>query len=269
MLLLRDTEGRIFMSKISKAFENGKAFIPFITCGDPDLETTKKAVIEMVNAGADLIELGIPFSDPTAEGPVIQNANIRALKNHITTDDVFEFVRDLRKEVSIPMVFMTYANVIFSYGAEKFIGTCDEIGIDGIILPDLPFEEKDEFEDICIKYNVDLISLIAPTSEDRIGMIAGAAKGFVYLVSSLGVTGTRTEITTDLDSIVKIIRANTDIPCAIGFGISTPEQAKKMAGISDGAIVGSAIIKLLEKYGKEAPKYIGEYVKSMKDAVRQ
>lgn len=256
------------MSNIRKAFENGKAFIPFITCGDPDLETTAKVVREAVKNGADLIELGIPFSDPTAEGPVIQGANIRALAGGVTTDKVFELVKDLRKDVTIPMVFMTYANVVFSYGAEKFIGTCQEIGIDGLILPDLPFEEKEEFQPICDKYGVDLISLIAPTSEKRISMIAKEAQGFIYLVSSLGVTGTRSEIKTDLESIVKVIRENTDVPCAIGFGISNPEQAAKMAAVSDGAIVGSAIIKILEKYGKESPKYVGEFVKSMKDAIR-
>ena len=256
------------MSKIAKAFDHGKAFIAFITCGDPDLETTGKAVRAAVENGADLIELGIPFSDPTAEGPVIQEANLRALQAGTTTDKIFDFVKDLRKDVTVPMVFMTYANVIFSYGAEKFISTCSEVGIDGLILPDLPFEEKEEFLPLCKKYDVDLISLIAPTSENRIAMIAKEADGFIYVVSSLGVTGTRTEIKTDLASIVQVIRENTDVPCAIGFGISTPEQAAKMAGISDGAIVGSAIIKLLAKHGKDAAPFVGEYVKSMKDAIR-
>ncbi|MGN1451803.1 MAG: tryptophan synthase subunit alpha [Eubacteriales bacterium] len=256
------------MSKIHKAFENGKAFIAFITCGDPDLETTAAAVRAAVENGADLIELGIPFSDPTAEGPVIQAANLRALSGGVTTDKIFAFVRELRREVSVPMVFMTYANVVFSYGAERFISACRDIGIDGLILPDLPFEEKEEFLPICHRYGVDLVSLIAPTSENRIAMIAKNAEGFLYIVSSLGVTGTRSEISTDLASIVRAVRENTDIPCAIGFGISTPEQAKKMADISDGAIVGSAIIKLLEKYGKDAPGYIGGYVKNMKDAMR-
>lgn len=255
------------MSNIRKAFENGKAFIAFITCGDPDLATTAEAVKEAVRNGADLIELGIPFSDPTAEGPVIQGANIRALKGGVTTDKIFDFVRELRKEVTVPMVFMTYANVVFSYGSEKFIATCKEIGMDGLILPDVPFEEKEEFQSICDRYDIDFISLIAPTSENRIAMIAKEAKGFLYIVSSLGVTGTRTEIKTDLSSIMEVVRRNTDVPCAIGFGISTPEQAKKMAGLSDGAIVGSAIIKILEKYGTEAPKYVGEYVKSMKNAI--
>lgn len=256
------------MTETAKAFENGKAFIPFITCGDPDLETTAKIVREAIANGADLIELGIPFSDPTAEGPVIQGANIRALKGGVTTDKVFDLVRELRKDVTVPMVFMTYSNVVFSYGADKFISTCKEIGINGLILPDLPYEEKEEFLPQCKKYGVDLISLIAPTSENRIAMIAKEADGFIYLVSSLGVTGTRSEISTDLKSIVDVIRQNTSVPCAIGFGISTPEQAKKMADIADGAIVGSAIIKIIEQYGKDAPKYVGEYVKSMKDAVR-
>ena len=256
------------MSNIQKAFENGKAFIAFITCGDPDLETTAASVRAAVANGADLIELGIPFSDPTAEGPVIQGANLRALKGGVTTDKIFDFVKKLRRDVTVPMVFMTYANVVFSYGSDRFIATCKEIGIDGLILPDLPYEEKEEFLPFCRKYGVDLISLIAPTSENRIAMIAKEAEGFLYIVSSLGVTGTRSEIKTDLASIVQVVRENTSIPCAIGFGISTPEQAQKMADLSDGAIVGSAIIKLLEQYGKAAPEHIGAYVKSMKDALR-
>ncbi|MDY5626003.1 MAG: tryptophan synthase subunit alpha [Clostridia bacterium] len=256
------------MSKIKSAFEKGKAFIPFITCGDPDLETTEKIVRAAVINGADLIELGIPFSDPTAEGPVIQGANIRALAGGVTTDKIFEMVKRLRKDISIPMVFMTYANVVFSYGAERFIGICNEIGIDGLILPDLPFEEKEEFLPLCHKYDVDLISLIAPTSDNRIAMIAKEAEGFIYIVSSLGVTGTRKEITTDLDALVSKVRQNTNVPCAIGFGISTPEQAAKMAAVSDGAIVGSAIIQIIEMHGKDAAKPVGEYIKSMKDAIR-
>lgn len=256
------------MSKIEEAFANGKAFIPFITCGDPNLDTTKKLVRSMVANGADLIELGIPFSDPTAEGPVIQGANLRALSGGVTTDKIFDMVKELRQDLTVPMVFMTYANVVFSYDAEKFIRTCSEIGIDGLILPDLPFEEKGEFDDTCKKYGVDLISLIAPTSENRVAMIAREAEGFIYIVSSLGVTGVRSEINTDIASLVKLVRENTSVPCAVGFGISTPEQAARMAGISDGAIVGSAIIKLIEKYGKDAAEPVGEYVKSIKDALR-
>ena len=255
------------MSRIKEAFENGKAFIAFVTCGDPDLETTGAVVREMVKNGADLIELGIPFSDPTAEGPVIQGANLRALNGGVTTDQIFEFVKELRRDVSVPMVFMTYANVVFSYGAERFISTCRKIGMDGLILPDLPYEEKEEFQPICRRFGLELISLIAPTSENRIARIAGEAEGFVYLVSSLGVTGVRSEIKTDLTSIVEAIRRNTDIPCAIGFGISTPEQAARMAGLADGVIVGSAIVRLIEKYGRQAPEYVGRYVKEMKAAI--
>ena len=253
--------------RIADAFQNGKAFIPFVTCGDPDLETTAAIVSAMAENGADLIELGIPFSDPTAEGPVIQGANIRALSGGVTTDKVFDLVRDVRRDVTVPMVFMTYANVVYSYGAEKFIATCKEIGIQGLILPDIPFEEKEEFLDLCHRYDVDLVSLVAPTSADRIAMIAKEAEGFIYIVSSLGVTGTRTEISTDLDSIVKVVRENTDTPCAIGFGISTPEQCAKMGAIADGAIVGSAIVKLVAQYGKDAAGPVGEYVRSMKEAL--
>ena len=255
------------MSNIAKAFANGQAFIPFVTCGDPDLETTANIVRAMAEAGADLIELGIPFSDPTAEGPVIQSANVRALSAGTTTDRIFDLVQDLRKDVTIPMVFMTYANVVFSYGAEKFISTCQEIGIDGLILPDIPYEEKDEFDPICKRYGVDLISMVAPTSEDRIAMVAKEASGFIYVVSSLGVTGVRSEITTDIGAMVELIRANSSCPCAVGFGISTPEQAKKMAGLADGAIVGSAIVKLIAQYGREAVPYVADYVKQMKEAV--
>mgnify|MGYP004475015241 CR=1 FL=1 len=256
------------MSSILNAFKNGKAFIPFLTCGDPNLETTAKIVREMEKSGADLIELGIPFSDPTAEGPVIQEASLRALNAGTTTDKVFDLVRDLRKDVKIPMVFMTYANVVFSYNSEKFIKTCSEIGIDGLILPDLPFEEKDEFDDICKKYNVDLISLIAPTSDNRISMISGESSGFVYIVSSLGVTGTRSKITTDIGKIVSLVKQNTTTPCAVGFGISTPEQAAEMAKFSDGVIVGSAIVKIIAEYGENSVEYVSEYVKSMKDSIR-
>ena len=254
------------MSNIAKAFQNGKAFIPFITCGDPDLETTAAAVREAAANGADLIELGIPFSDPTAEGPVIQGANVRALAGGVTTDKIFAFVKELREDVTVPMVFMTYANVVYSYGSERFLSTCRDIGIDGIILPDLPFEEKEEFLDVCRANGVDLISLIAPTSENRIAMIAKEAEGFIYIVSSLGVTGVRSEITTDLSSIVRVIRENTNVPCAIGFGISAPEQARAMAALSDGAIVGSAIVRIVEQYGKEAPERVGSYVRAMKQA---
>lgn len=256
------------MSKIQDAFAHGKAFIPFITCGDPDLETTKAVVRAAVSSGADLIELGIPFSDPTAEGPVIQGANLRALSGGVTTDKIFDMVRELRKDVTVPMVFMTYANVVFSYDAEKFIKTCSEIGIDGLILPDIPYEEKEEFDPICEKYGVDLISLIAPTSHDRIAMIAKEASGFIYIVSSLGVTGTRSEITTDISAMVELIRQNSSLPCAVGFGLSTPQQAAKMASLSDGAIVGSAIIKLIAQYGKDAAAPVAAYVKEMKDALR-
>lgn len=258
------------MSNIHKAFENGKAFIPFITCGDPDLETTEAIVRAMEKAGADLIELGIPFSDPTAEGPVIQEANIRALSAGTTTDKVFDLVRKLRSgddAVKVPMVFMTYANVVFSYGAERFISTCAEIGIDGLILPDIPYEEKGEFVDITRKYGLDLVSLIAPTSEGRISEIASSAEGFIYVVSSLGVTGVRSNITTDVGKLCGAIKAASSVPCAIGFGISTPEQAATMAEHADGVIVGSAIVKLIAANGRNSAPVVGGFVKLMKEAI--
>jgi tryptophan synthase alpha chain len=256
------------MNKIQSAFQNGKAFIPFITCGDPDLETTARLVRAMAANGADLIELGIPFSDPTAEGPVIQAANIRALSGGVTTDKIFDMVRTLRGDVAVPLVFMTYANVVFSYGTERFLKTAAEIDINGIILPDVPFEEKEEFAPACRKYGLEFISLIAPTSQSRISMIAKEAGGFVYCVSSLGVTGMRSRITTDLGAMVGLVRkANPEIPCAIGFGISTAEQAQKMVQYADGIIVGSAIVKLLGEYGKKAVPLVTEYVHKMKNAI--
>ncbi|MBO6054296.1 MAG: tryptophan synthase subunit alpha [Oscillospiraceae bacterium] len=257
------------MSNIARAFAKGKAFIAFLTCGDPDVETTMACVREMARSGADLIELGIPFSDPTAEGPVIQEASLRALSGGVTTDRIFDMVTELRKDVTIPMVFMTYANVVFSYGAERFLARCAETGIDGLILPDLPFEEKGEFLDVCRAHDVALISLIAPTSANRVAMIAREAEGFLYLVSSLGVTGTRSSIDTDLGEIIRGIRENAKVPFAIGFGISNPEQAKKMAALSDGVIVGSAIVSLIGRYGKDAPSHVGAFVEEMKQAVRE
>lgn len=253
---------------IERAFSKGKAFIGFITSGDPDLETTEKIVYAMDKAGCDLIELGIPFSDPTAEGPVIQEANVRALSNGVTTDKVFEMVNRIRKNTDIPMVFMTYANVVYSYGIEKFCQKMVEGNMSGMILPDVPFEEKEEFDTVCKEYGLDLISMIAPTSHQRIQTIAKEANGFIYCVSSLGVTGVRSKITTDIGAMVDLVREVTDVPVAVGFGISTPEQAKKMASQSDGAIVGSAIIKIIEKYGKDAPQYVEAYVKEMVKALK-
>ena len=255
------------MKKIRDAFSNGKAFIPFITCGDPDLETTKKIIKTLEEAGADLIELGILFSDPTAEGPVIQEANMRALEGGVTTDKIFKMVSEISAEVSVPLVFMTYANVVFSYGTERFVKNAKDAGICGLILPDVPFEEKEEFASVCREYDIEFVSLIAPTSHDRIKMIAKEAKGFIYCISSLGVTGVRNKITTDVGAMTDIVRSVTDVPCAVGFGISDPEQAAEMAKYADGVIVGSAIVKLIAQYGKECAEAVCGYVKSMKSAL--
>ncbi len=256
------------MTEIADAFRNGKAFITFVTCGDPDLETTKSVIRSLQDNGADLIELGIPFSDPTAEGPVIQAANTRALSGGVTTDSIFSMLEEMRGEIKVPMVFMTYANVVFSYGTERFVKRCKDVDIKGLILPDVPYEEREDFAPACEKEGLSLISMVAPTSSDRISMISKQAKGFIYLVSSLGVTGTRSEITTDIGAITKIIKQNSGTPVAVGFGISNPEQARKVAVNADGVIVGSAIVRLLEKHGKEAAEPIGEFTRSMKDAIR-
>lgn len=255
------------MSNIYKAFEDKKAFIAFLTAGDPDYETSLANFRAVLDAGADLVEVGIPFSDPIAEGPVIQEADIRALSSGMTTDKVFELVKELRKDYDTPIVFMTYANPVYHYGTEKFFKNASEAGADGIIIPDCPFEERHEFDETAEKYGMDFISMIAPTSEDRIKMIASQAKGFLYVVSSLGVTGVRSEIKTDLSSILGLIKEATDTPAAIGFGISKPEQAEAMSKLADGVIVGSAMVRIVAEYGKDAPEKLSEYVKSMKAAI--
>jgi len=256
------------MSRIKNVFDHGKAFIAFITAGDPNLDITEQLIPAMARAGADLIEIGIPFSDPVAEGIVIQNASARALAAGTTTDKIFAMLQRVRKKTDIPLAFMTYTNPIFVYGSERFMQRAAACGIDAIIVPDLPFEEKEELLSCCKACDIDLISLIAPTSKQRISMIAAEAEGFVYCVSSLGVTGVRSQITTDIAEMVALVKASKDIPCAIGFGISTPEQAKAMAAHADGVIVGSAIVKIAEQYGVECVKPISDYVGHMKSALK-
>lgn len=255
------------MNRIPSAFDHGKAFIPFVTCGDPSLDVTEQLVYTMAQAGADLIELGIPFSDPTAEGPVIQGANLRALSAGTTTDKIFQMVSRIRENTQVPLVFMTYANVVYGYGIQRFLAAAAQVGIDGLILPDVPLEEWEEFAAPCSEYGLSLIPLVAPNSNHRIRTIAGEAQGFVYCVSSLGVTGVRSKITTDVGAMTALVKKAKDIPCAVGFGISTPEQAKEMAAISDGAIVGSAIVKLCAQHGADCIPYVADYVRRMKEAV--
>ena len=256
------------MSKIKNGFENGKAFIAFLTGGDPTIEKSEEFILEMVRGGADIIEIGIPFSDPIAEGPVIQQANIRALSAGTTTDRIFDLVAGVRRKTQVPLVFLTYLNPVYNYGYERFFAKCSELGVDGIIIPDLPYEEKNELDEIADRYGVDVVSLVAPTSEQRVKMIAKEAKGYLYVVSSMGVTGMRSEIKTDLGQIVAMAKETSKVPVAVGFGITTPEQAKEIGSMADGVIVGSAIVKIIEKHGNEAGPYLYEYVKSMKDAMK-
>lgn len=255
------------MNRINDAFKNRKAFIPFVTAGDPCLEITEQLVLTMAQAGADLIEIGIPFSDPVAEGPVIQEADVRALSAGTTTDQIFEMVKRVRKTNHTPIAFMTYVNPIYTYGTQKFMQNCKDCGVDALIVPDVPYEEREELKPFCSAYGITLISMIAPTSKDRIKMIAEDAQGFIYCVSSLGVTGVRSEISANVGDMIQTVKEVKDIPCAIGFGISTPEQAEMMAKISDGVIVGSAIVKIVAEYGKECVPYVEEYVRSMKGAI--
>ena len=255
------------MSRLQEVFEKGKAFVAFLTAGDPTAECTGDYILKMEKAGADLIEIGIPFSDPTAEGAVIQEASLRALQGGMTAEGVFHIVEEVRKSSSVPLALMTYLNPVFHYGYDAFFARCRSLGVDGIIVPDLPFEEKREAEEVAERFGVDVISLIAPTSRERIRLIAKEAKGFIYVVSSMGVTGVRSRITTDIAGMVKEIRAVTDTPCAIGFGISTPKQAGEMARYADGVIVGSAIVRLIEQYGEAAGEEIYRYVSDMKAAI--
>lgn len=256
------------MNSIVDAFDGKKAFIPFITAGDPDLETTEKIIFAMQENGADLIEVGIPFSDPVAEGIVIQQADERALASGTTTDKIFDMLAAMKDRIHVPMVFMTYANVIFAYGIERFAKRTKELGMAGIIVPDIPFEEKEEMDSVFGQHGLDVISLIAPTSKNRIQAIAAEAKGFVYCVSSLGVTGMRAKIGNGVADMIREVKKVQDIPCAVGFGISTPEQAKEMSQISDGVIVGSAIVKMVAEHGRDSAKYVGDYVRSMKQAMQ-
>lgn len=257
------------MSRIQKAFEKGPAFISFLTAGDPSLEKTIEYIKTMEKAGTSLVEIGIPFSDPIAEGPVIQEASVRALQNHVSVDDVFSIVKTIRQDSEIPLCLMGYLNPVFHYGYDNFFQKCQEVGVDGVIIPDLPYEEKHEVEDVALKYGIDVISLIAPTSKARIKMIAKEAKGFIYLVSSMGVTGTRTTIDTDIESIVKDIKTVTDVPVAIGFGIHNVEQAHDLSQKADGIIVGSAIVKIIAKEKEQAQDKIYEYIHAMVQATKK
>jgi tryptophan synthase alpha chain len=257
------------MNRIEQAFSGGKAFIPFITAGDPSIEITEQLVMEMAKEGADIIEVGIPFSDPSAEGATIQAADYRALAAGTTTDRIFDMIKRVRKSCDVPLALMTYINPIFSYGTEDFMKKCKEASVDAVIVPDVPFEERDELKPYCERYGITYISMIAPTSKERIDRIAQDAEGFIYCVSSLGVTGVRNHLKLDAYDMIKRVKEIKEIPCAIGFGISTPEQAKAMAEISDGVIVGSAIVKIIEEYGKDCVVPVIKYVNTMISAIKK
>ncbi|MCL2199638.1 MAG: tryptophan synthase subunit alpha [Defluviitaleaceae bacterium] len=266
------------MNRIANAFAasgetENKALIAFIMGGDPDIETTEKLIIAMEQAGVDLFEIGIPFSDPAADGLVIQQASVRALEKGCTADDLLNMVQRLRsgenaaKKITAPITFLTYANSIFAYGKERFMERCRDCGVDGVIVPDIPYEEKEELADVCEKYGIAHISMVAPTSKERTETIAREAEGFLYCVSTLGVTGIREKIRTNVQETIEKVRAVSDIPCAVGFGISTPEQARDMASVSDGVIIGTAIVKIIGEYGRESVEPVRQYVARIKDAL--
>lgn len=262
------------MNRIEKALaelknKGEKALITFITAGDPDLETTEKLVLEMFDKGSDIVEIGVPFSDPVAEGKTIQAASLRSLANGTNLTQIFEMVESLRKKTDKPLILMMYVNTIFRFGTEKFFGLCKEKGIDGVIVPDLPFEEREELQPYADNNGIISISLVAPTSHQRIASIAKEAKGFLYSVSSTGVTGTRSDFSTDFDEFFGEIKKSCTVPAMVGFGISNPEQAKKMSGYCDGVIVGSAVVKIAAEYGRNSVPKVGEFVKSLKEAIAQ
>lgn len=256
------------MSKLTNAFASGKAFIPFVVAGDPDAQSTVSNIVALAAAGADIIELGIPFSDPVADGPVIQDGDLRAFAGGISVDGIFDIVAAARKQTDTPIVFLTYANIPFKYGYDRFCQRCSELGVDGLVIPDLPFEEQGEIRPFTKKYGLDLIMLITLNSGERVAELAAAAEGFIYVVSSEGITGARDEFDARLSGLFAEIKANTAVPAALGFGIHTPEQAKDLSRFADGIIVGSAIVDLVGKHGTKAAPVIGKFTQQMKAAIK-
>ena len=260
------------MNRIDRKFselkkENKKALITFVTAGDPSISDTEKIVLEMIYAGADIVEIGVPFSDPVAEGKTIQRASKRALDAGTTLSDIFAMVDRLREKTDAPLLLMMYINNIFRFGTEKFFNLCKEKGIDGVIVPDLPYEEREEIHDFAEKYGIYSINLVAPTSKERIEMIAKESKGFLYCVSSNGVTGVRSEISTDFENLFGDVKTYSSCPSAVGFGISTPEQAKELSQYFDGVIIGSAIVNIIEEKKNNASSFVSQYIKSLRTAL--
>lgn len=254
------------MSDLSRAFERGKALIAFLTAGDPTIEDSVRFVKTMEDAGADIIEIGVPFSDPVADGPVIMEADVRAMEHHIHLPQALEEARRIREVSAIPLVFLTYYNPVFSYGLERFFRDCAALGVGGVIIPDLPLEEQGEVRPFADQYGVDLIQLVAPTSRERIRTIAENATGFLYIVSSLGVTGMRDDFAREIGNTIAAAREVTDVPCAVGFGIHTPEQARRMAAVADGVITGSGVVDIIGRFGAEADEPLAAYIRGLKEA---
>ncbi|QQK08112.1 tryptophan synthase subunit alpha [Miniphocaeibacter halophilus] len=255
------------MNRIEEALKDKKSFIGYITAGHPTIDISEKVIYKMVEAGTDLIEIGIPFSDPNAEGEVIHNANIKALKNGMKIEKAFDLVETVRKKVNVPIVFLTYCNPVFKYGYDEFFKKCKEVGADGIIVPDLPFEERDEMKVFADKYGIIMITLVPPVSKNRIEMLAKDAKGFAYLVSSMGLAGVRKKFPDGVKEFAKFVKENTNIPILIGFGIENEEQIKEMSEISDGIILDSAIVNIIEESGEEAPEKVFKFIKEIKNTI--
>ncbi len=255
------------MNRIDITFEKLKkddktARIGFLTGGDPTIDKTPELIKAMVAGGTDIVEIGVPFSDPLADGPVIQAAATRALAGGVTVNQIFEMVKKVREDVSVPLIFLMYTNTLMVYGIEKFITRCREVGIDGLIIPDLPYEEQEEVLPVMKEQGIALIPLVAPTSKDRLKMITAGGSGFVYCVSSMGVTGRNSQFHASIDEYIAEVRANTDLPLAIGFGISSNDDVKRFEPIADGVIVGTAIVKEIERTGGD-PVALEGFIKTL------
>lgn len=256
------------MTNLQEVFNNKKAFIPFVVADDPNFDTTVDSIVTLANNGADIVEIGIPFSDPVADGPVIQDADLRAFDQGVNTNVVFDIVEKARQQTDVPIIFLTYANIPFKFGYEAFCKKCQKLDISGLVIPDLPIEEQAELRTVADQYGVHLIQLVAPTSGDRIEKIAKQASGFIYMVSSLGVTGVRNDFSKQLSDTISRIKQVTDVPVAIGFGIHSPEQAAQLSSISDGIIIGSAVVKLIaENNNGSTQDDLASYARSIKEAI--
>lgn len=256
------------MSRIKEAFKDGKALIGFLTAGVPSAEDTLRYMEDLETAGADLIEIGVPFSDPVADGAVIMEADVQALKNKVHLPQVMEIVKAFRKQSETPLVFLTYYNPIFNYGVKKFFEEAKDIGLDGVAIPDLPYEEQMEIRPFADTYGIDIIQIIGPASEERICQNVRNATGFIYIVSSVESANRKSDMKTNLADIISVIRKTTDTPIVVGLDGHHPEELQKMKEMADGITTGSIVVDIINKNGKKAGKLVQEYMKKLKISIK-